>query len=75
MGRYQTEFYQPLVADWSNFGTWSERGALTASERATGIWKSILDADQRPQVDGHRVEALNAYIEKRTAEGGAMPES
>lgn len=75
MQRYQTEFYEPLVADWSNFGTWTERGEQTASERATGIWKGILEADWRPEVDGARVEALEAYIAKRSAEGGALPES
>ena len=75
MGRYQTEFYQPLVADWSNFGTWTERGERTASQRATDIWKGILDADQRPDIDPARIESLNAYIETHTAKGGAAPES
>jgi trimethylamine--corrinoid protein Co-methyltransferase len=75
MQRYQTEFYEPLVADWSNFGTWTERGEQTASQRATGIWKSILETDWRPDLDGARVEALNAYIAKRSAAGGALPES
>ena len=30
MSRYRTAFYEPVVADWSNFGTWSEAGAKTA---------------------------------------------
>ncbi len=75
MQRYQTEFYEPLVADWTNFGTWTERGAQTASQRATGIWKGILEEDWHPEVDGARLEALQAYIAKRSAEGGALPES
>ncbi len=75
MERYQTEFYQPLVADWSNFGTWSENGSRTASERATGIWKKILQDDARPETDPARVAALHRYIEARTAAGGAPPES
>ncbi len=75
MERYDTAFYEPHVHDYANFGTWEERGAEDASTRATKVWKGILAADNRPAVDGSRGEALNAYIAKRTAEGGAFPES
>ena len=75
MERYQTEFYDPLVADWSNFGTWTENGSRNASDRATDIWKKILQDDVRPDIDGDKLDALHAYIAKRTAEGGAPPES
>jgi trimethylamine--corrinoid protein Co-methyltransferase len=71
MARYRTEFYEHIVADLSNFGTWSENGAIDAHERATGVWKSILEADRRPELDQGRVEALRSFIERRTAEGGA----
>ncbi len=75
MARYDTAFYEPIVHDYANFGTWTERGAQDASTRATAVWKDILAADTRPELDGARVEALQAFIEKRTAEGGAPPES
>ena len=75
MARYQTEFYEPIVADWSNFGTWTERGALDASTRATGIWKRIVAEDWRAPLDPGRMEAVRDYIARRTAEGGAPPES
>lgn len=75
MERYQTQFYEPLVADWSNFGRWTETGSLTATERATGIWQGILAADKRPAVDPARVETLQAFIDKRSKQGGAPPES
>ncbi|WP_136443826.1 trimethylamine methyltransferase family protein [Pacificoceanicola onchidii] len=75
MERYNTEFYEPIVHDYANFGTWTERGAKDANTRATAVWKGILEADQRPKVSGDRVEALQAFIAKRTAEGGAPPES
>ncbi|MBR9650692.1 trimethylamine methyltransferase family protein [Thalassovita aquimarina] len=73
--RYQTEFYDPLVADWSNFGTWTEKGERSASERASDIWQNILSEDARPPVDGDRFEAMQTFIAKRTAAGGAPPES
>ena len=75
MARYQSEFYDPLVADWSNFGTWTENGAFDASTRATGIWQRILAEAKDPVMDGDRVEALRAHVARRTAEGGAAPES
>ncbi|SMH53413.1 trimethylamine methyltransferase family protein [Maritimibacter sp. HL-12] len=75
MARYQTQFYSPLVADWSNFGRWQDQGGFTASERATGVWQGILAADNRPATDPGRVEALHDFIARRSAEGGAPPES
>ncbi|MEM1315539.1 MAG: trimethylamine methyltransferase family protein, partial [Pseudomonadota bacterium] len=75
MARYQSAFYEPLVADWSNFGAWTEAGALDASERATALWRKRLAEAEPLPLDGARVEALNAFIARRTAEGGAPYES
>lgn len=75
MERYQSAFYEPLVADWSNFGTWSENGAEDATTRATAIWQRILADFVSPPMDGDRVADLNAFIAKRTAAGGAAPVS
>lgn len=71
MERYQRAFYEPLVSDWSNFGQWTESGALTATQRANGIWKQILRDFEAPALDSARAEELQAFIERRTAEGGA----
>ena len=71
MERYQTAFYEPLVSDWSNFGQWTESGALTATQRANGIWKRILQDFEAPALDIARTEAMQAFIERRSAEGGA----
>lgn len=75
MARYNTEFYEPVVHDYANFGTWTDRGAQDATQRATQVWKDILAADKRPSVDEDRLDALQSFIAKRTAEGGAPPES
>ncbi len=71
MQRYQTAFYEPLVSDWSNFGQWTENGGLTATQRANGIWKRILQEFEPPPLDPARREALDAFIARRSAEGGA----
>ncbi len=73
MARYATAFYEPVVADFSNFGTWSERGSVDATTRATDIWKGILRDFVPPQGNGDRLEALDRYIARRTEAGGCPP--
>ncbi|MEO0865150.1 MAG: trimethylamine methyltransferase family protein [Pseudomonadota bacterium] len=75
MERYQTAFYEPLVADFANFGTWSERGSVDATTRATDIWKGILRDFTAPQGNGDQLEALSRHIANRTAAGGCAPVS
>lgn len=75
MARYQSEFYEPLVADWSNFGTWAERGSLDASARATGVWKRIIANDWHAPLHPGTRDVIDNYIARRTASGGAPPES
>lgn len=71
MERYRTAFYSPLVSDWRNYGTWAADGARTATDRASTIYQKTLERYVAPERDPAMVEALNAYIERRTAEGGA----
>ncbi len=75
MSRYQTAFYEPLVSDWSNFGSWEESGSLTATQRANGIWKKILNEFEAPAMDAGIYEELQAFIERRTSEGGSPVDS
>ncbi len=75
MARYQTEFYEPLVADYANFGTWAERGSVDATTRATGLWQNILATPPDVPVNDARRGALQDYIAKATATGGAAPVS
>jgi trimethylamine--corrinoid protein Co-methyltransferase len=73
MERYRSAFYAPLVSDWRNAGQWADDGSKTASQRATGIWQSELKRYVPPARDPAVVEALDAYVERRKAEGGAPP--
>ena len=53
-----------------------ECGGEDANARATRIWQRIVERGEgRPEVEGDRVAALEAFIAKRTGEGGAAPES
>ncbi|WP_170604552.1 trimethylamine methyltransferase family protein [Ruegeria arenilitoris] len=75
MERYNTEFYEPHLHDYANFGTWTERGSVDANQRATGVWKGILNDFKAPPSDSDRIGALHDFIARRTEEGGAPPES
>ena len=68
MSRYETAFYAPLVSDWSNFETWEERGALTATQRANRIWKQLLEEYEAPPLDPAIDEELRDYVARRKRE-------
>ena len=64
MERYTSEFYQPVVHDYANFGTWTERGARDASTRATDVWEAILDAPEVSMTAPDRLAALDDFIQR-----------
>lgn len=68
MDRYQTAFYHPMISDWSNFETWSEAGALDATQRATKVWKQALAEYREPEMPADRREALMAFRDRRKKE-------
>lgn len=69
--RYKTAFYAPVLSDWRNFETWNEAGAPTAMEKANRVWKERLAGYEPPAMDESIREELNAFVDKRIAEGGA----
>jgi len=71
MARYSTEFYEPLVADLSNYGNWENKGAITSEERATRIWQSILKNFKPPTEAFERVGRIEDPIQKMIEIGGA----
>ena len=75
MERYRNAFYAPLVSDWRNYGTWFNDGAHTATERAHNIWQDALRRCEDPPRDAAVSEALDAFVDRRTAAGGAPPVS
>ena len=69
--RFETAFYSPLLSDWSNFENWRDRGSIDATQRANSIYKSAVAAHEPPAFDASRLEEIDAFIRRRTEEGGA----
>jgi trimethylamine--corrinoid protein Co-methyltransferase len=66
--RFESAFYEPIVSDWRNFETWEEDGALTATQRANGVWKQLLAEYEQPPLDEGIREALEEFVTRRKKE-------
>lgn len=73
MQRYRDAFYQPFLADISNFGSWEENGALSSTERATSLWQKVLENFKPPTHANDALERIGAYIETACERGGTLP--
>ena len=68
---FETAFYHPLVSATQNHGAWLEAGGKSAAERATAIWQEALQQYVEPEFDPATAEALDAFVARRTEQGGA----
>jgi trimethylamine---corrinoid protein Co-methyltransferase len=68
--RYRTAFHKPMLSDWRNFETWEEAGSPEVPGKANRIWKELLAAYEPPPMDPAIREELEAFVERRVAEGG-----
>ena len=69
--RYTNAFYSPIISDWRNNQQWLAAGKPEAWQKANAVWKQALADYQEPAIDPAIREELNAFVEKRKAEGGA----
>ena len=74
LARYDTAFYAPLLSDWRNFESWRDAGSVDATSRAHNIYKKTLADYEAPPMDPAIREELDAFIARRTEEGGADTE-
>ncbi len=71
LARYENAFYEPLVADLQNYGSWVEAGSQSSAERATKIWQDTLSNFTPPSTGAYAHERLAGFIAKGKAAGGA----
>ena len=69
--RYRNAFFAPTISDWRNYESWREAGAPTAYDTAERIYKERLRTFSPPPIEADRREALEAFVARRKAEGGA----
>jgi len=65
MSRYETAFYQPMLAERRNFESWQEAGSVDTQVRANRIWKQLLVDYEQPPLDPAIDEELDAYVTAR----------
>ena len=68
--RYATAFYQPIISDWRNFPQWQASGSPTAEKKANAIWKQALAEYREPPMEQAIAEEIDAFVARRSAEGG-----
>ena len=71
IANFESAFYLPLISNTKNYGQWDEEGALDATKRAHALFKRALEEYEQPALAPDRQEALNAFVARRTEEGGA----
>jgi trimethylamine---corrinoid protein Co-methyltransferase len=69
--RYETAFYAPLLSDWRSFQAWSTDGSIDTTHRANRIYRKLLQDYQPQPLDPAVAEELDAFVRRRTEEGGA----
>ena len=73
--RFETAFHDPTVFTRQNFGQWTEAGSPDAAVRAQATWRRWLDEYTAPPMQSEALAALDEFVARRTAQGGAHPES
>jgi trimethylamine---corrinoid protein Co-methyltransferase len=69
--RYRNAFFAPMISDWRNYESWREAGSPTAIDAANRLFKERLEHFAPPPIEPERREALEAFVARRKAEGGA----
>jgi len=68
--RYKTAFFAPMISDYRNYETWAEAGRPEAYGKAHDLYKQLLAAYEAPPMDPAIREELDAFVARRTEEGG-----
>ena len=70
LGRFETEFYRPILSDRQSIGLWEEQGSLDVAQRANKLWKELLAHYEPPAIDPAIEQELREYVERRKREIG-----
>jgi len=73
--RFETAFHEPTVFSRANHGQWIDAGRPDATDRAAVVARRWIDVHFDPPFADDRRAALDEFVARRLAEGGALPES
>lgn len=73
--RFETAFHDPEAFTRQNHGQWTDAGAPDVATRATEVWQRWLREFEAPPIDDDALAAVDEFVQRRVAEGGALPES
>lgn len=62
---FRSEFYQPILEERSNFGTWVRGGALPSERRANAKWKEILESYREPRLPVEIERDLRNHVDRK----------
>ncbi|CAB1065874.1 hypothetical protein D1BOALGB6SA_10673 [Olavius sp. associated proteobacterium Delta 1] len=62
---FRSEFYQPIIEERGNFGTWQKSGALPIEKKANAKWKEILEDYTEPELPGGLERDLRKFVDKK----------
>lgn len=68
--RYRSAFFAPMVSDWRNFESWEEAGSPTADQKLAQLYPQLLEEFEPPTLDDAVRAELDAFVDRRVAEGG-----
>ena len=72
--RFETAFYQPLVFSRATYEQWTDEGSRRTDQRAEDVWRRALVDYEAPPLDDDVRAALDEFVERREADGGAAPD-
>ncbi|MEM7070497.1 MAG: trimethylamine methyltransferase family protein [Pseudomonadota bacterium] len=68
LANYETAYYESALSNHDSFEQWSEQGSWDSAKRAYQRWNKMLEEYQPPNVPQDKIEALNAYVNRRKRE-------
>ena len=68
--RYRTAFFSPMISDWRNYESWQEAGSPTADQKASRLYRQLLEEYEPPPMDDAVRAELDDFVARRVAEGG-----
>jgi trimethylamine--corrinoid protein Co-methyltransferase len=69
---YATANYASQIPEGGPFETWTENGSNNSDQRATAVWKQMLEDYIQPEMDAATLAVLNDFVETKKS---SMPDA